>query len=423
MSTASKWFVPPDVYFASIEDYAVVGESAVYVKTNLIEYPGHREMAVYDSESVCPGVRELRLCVDDIFRLFADDYDDDDDDDEGLRLLYADVDRDNEEHQQRVRDAAMAGFVEAESTDVQEAKRGIVEHWAMSDKHELPEDIREERMAKHEEAFENEARRGTVGYVPKQLIDYVLGLKSEEDRRRVLMIISRQHRRKSPRPVLLLLGMIDKFSPGVREGWLIGYDFYANNIIIKPYNAVDGTRTEHPLTEKWDTQLPDDGVSWKGHPVDFVAHELRQFSKEIDDHEKREQESKSERQTYGFKLLVYNTITRWIHRHWDALTSVKPAENEVAYCPADELEGLRDRIQAEAEKVTFTYQTPDKEDRLMLLFKNMQRALEALETAIQYEVHVAKEAGKEDVALNAAKLYGRGVEQLRSFNLNPEKPL
>lgn len=422
MSTASKWFVPPDVYFASIEDYAVVGESAVYVKNNLIEYPGHREMAVYDSEPVCPGVRELRLCVGDTFRLFADDYDDKDND-EGLRLLYADVDRDNEEHQQRVRDAAMAGFVGAESTDVQEAKRGIVEHWAMSDKHELPEDMREERMAKHEEAFENEAQRSTVGYVPKQLIDYVLGLKSEEDRRRVLMIISRQHRRKSPRPVLLLLGMIDKFSPGVREGWLIGYDFYADNIIIKPYHAVDGTRTEHPLTEKWDIQLPDDGVSWKSHPVDFVAHELPQLLKEIDDHEEREQESKSKSQTHGFKLLAYHTVIRWIQRHWDAMTSVEPFESEVAYCSADELGEFEDIIQVEAEKVTFTYQRPDKEDPLMPLFKLMQRSLEASEAAVQYEVHLAKEAGKEDVALNAAKLYERGVEQLRSFNLNPEKPL
>ncbi|KAI4096371.1 MAG: hypothetical protein LQ339_007013 [Xanthoria mediterranea] len=422
MSTASKWFVPPDVYFASIEDYAVVGESAVYVKNNLIEYPEHRALAVYDSTPVCPGVRERHPDMGDIFRLFVDD--EHNRDDEGLRLLYADVDRDNEEHQQRVRDAAMAGFVEAESTDVQEAIRGIVERWAMRAKHEQPEDIREERMAMHEEAFEDEARRGTVGYIHKHLIDHVLGLKSEEDRRRVLMIISRQHRRKSPRPVLLLLDMIDKFSPGAKEGWLIGYDFYADKIIIKPYHAVEGTGSEHPLTEKWDIQLPDDGVSWKGHPVDFVAHELPQLLKEIDDHEEREQESKSKSQTYGFKLLAYHTVTRWIHRHWDAMTSVKPAESEVAYCSADELEGFEDRIQAEAEKFTFTDQTPDKEDDpLMLLFKNMQRALEVLETAVQYEVHGAKEAGKEDMALNAAKLYKRGVEQLRSFNLNPEKPM
>lgn len=421
MSTASKWFAPPDVYFASIEDYAVDGESAVYVKNNLIEDPEHRALAVYDSTPVCPGVRELHPDLGDIFRLFVDDehnYGD-----EGLRLLYADVDRDNEEHQQRVKDAAMAGFVEAESTDVQKAIRGIVERWAMRAKHEQPEDIREERMAAHQEAFEDEARRGTVGYIQKHLIDHVLGFKSEEDRRRVLMIISRQHRRKSPRPVLLLLGMIDKFSPGVKEGWLIGYDFYADHIIIKPYHAVEGTGSEHPLTEKWDIQLPDDGVSWKGHPVDFVAHQLPQLLKEIDDHEEREQESKSESRNYGFKLLVYHTVTRWIHRHWDALTNVEPAESEVAYCSADELEDFEDRIQAEAEKVTFTYQTPDKEDRLMLLFKNMQRELEVLETAVQYEVHVAKEAGKEDVALNAAKLYERAVEQLRSFNLNPEKPL
>lgn len=421
MSTAGKWFAPPDVYFASIEDYAVVGESAVYVKNNLIEDPEHRALAVYDSTPVCPGVRELHPDMGDIFRLFVDDehnYGD-----EGLRLLYADVDRDNEEHQQRVKDAAMAGFVEAESTDVQKAIRGIVERWAMRAKHEQPEDIREERMAAHQEAFEDEARRGTVGYIQKHLIDHVLGFKSEEDRRRVLMIISRQHRRKSPRPVLLLLGMIDKFSPGVKEGWLIGYDFYADHIIIKPYHAVEGTGSEHPLTEKWDIQLPDDGVSWKGHPVDFVAHQLPQLLKEIDDHEEREQESKSESRTHGFKLLVYHTVTRWIHRHWDALTNVEPAESEVAYCSADELEDFEDRIQAEAEKVTFTYQTPDKEDRLMLLFKNMQRALEVLETAVQYEVHVAKEAGKEDVALNAAKLYERAVEQLQSFNLNPEKPL
>ncbi|KAI4255735.1 MAG: hypothetical protein L6R42_006591 [Xanthoria sp. 1 TBL-2021] len=390
MSTAGKWFVPADEYFGSIEDYAVVGESVLFVKNHLIDDIYYRDLDVYlpeDSEPKFIDVIDHHLYCGDLFSEL--------DANEGPQLLYADVDRDNKEHQQLVKDAAKAGFVEAESKDVQEAKKRMLEylnaprHCCPSDKHELSASEREERTAAMNKALKSlevEERMGSTGYIHKRMIEY--------------------------------------FTEGVKEGWLIGYDFYANNIIIKPYHAVDGT--EHPLAEKWDIELPDDGVSWKGHPAEFVLDKMGQLLKEIDNNKNSDQESKLKTEIYGFKLLAYHTVTRWLLRHRDPIASVGSSEGDVPEYNAHGLRVFCHTISEAAEKVPFPYKKQDKEKRParpMPTFKYMQTLLEDYEGTVRQDALAAKKAGKEDVAQNVAKLYEQLLEQLRSFNLNPEKSL
>ncbi|KAL8880110.1 MAG: hypothetical protein Q9192_008090, partial [Flavoplaca navasiana] len=78
------------------------------------------------------------------------------------------------------------------------------------------------------------------------------------------------------------------------------------------------------------------------------------------------------------------------------------------------------------EKVPFPHCPEASEEgsiRSKPALKYMETLLEDYEMDIREQALEAKKAGKEDVAQNVAKLYGNLLEQLRSFNMNPEKPL
>ncbi|KAL8766557.1 MAG: hypothetical protein Q9209_006700 [Squamulea sp. 1 TL-2023] len=411
MSATSKWFAPANVYLAATEDYAVVGESALYIKNHLIDDPTYHNLDGFlhgGPEPRLVDMLEHPLLYGDIFR-----------DEDGPRLVYADVNRDNEEHQRKWKNAAKAGVLEEESDKIKEAKKKLFEdlstHYQYcaseeSDEDKLPESNHEQLKASIEESHER------TGHVSRTMIDHVLKLKDEGDRRDVLTFLSRQHRRKSQRPVLLLIGMVEKFSEGVKEGWLIGYDFYTNNIIIKPYHAVN--TTQHPLAEKWDVDVPEDGVSWKGRPAEFVIKKIHSRANPDKDLESADAIS-----SYGYQLLAYYSIARWIFIHWDAVASIEPLMGE------DERQKLRKACETmveQSEDVLFPYKRPEKEGawaKPMPTFEYMQTLLEDYEMNVRFDALKAKEAGKEDVAQNVAKLYEQLLLQLQSFNANPEKPL
>ena len=421
-STASRWFVPAEEYLAATEDYAVVGDSAYFVKNHLIDDPTYYDIL----DGALAEDREARLIdvLDDPL-FHGDIYGTG----EGERLVYADVDRDSEEHRQLWKAVAKAGSLEEESAEIKEAKKKLFEHLSAqchccsgesSDEDESPESKNEERAASIKKTHER------TGHVSSKMIDYVLKLEREQARRNVLTILSRQDRRKSQRPVMLLVGMIDKFSEGVKEGWLIGYDFYANNIIIKPYHADD--RTQHPLAKKWDIDLPDDGVSWKGHPAVFVVDKLFELQTEIENSKNIEHQTDGKDESYSFKLLAYVSVGSWILKHWDAVASIKQTDGTT---PLKDEERRRFRavdnaIDVEAGKLPFPFKKRHRQDvsaSSVPTMQSTQRMLEDCEMNVRRDALRAKDAGKENVAQNVAKLYEQLLGRLQSFNLNPEKPL
>ncbi|KAL8647006.1 MAG: hypothetical protein Q9226_006614, partial [Calogaya cf. arnoldii] len=371
MSIARKWFVPDDEYLASVENYALVGTSALYVKNHFIDEPSESDLdkvVLAGSEPMFFDVLDHPICYNP-------------------RLVYADVDRDNEDHERFVKEAVKAGLV-VESKKITEEKKKLFEYVIA---HEYDCRSLGSESGDEEDLLEDEIK-----------IDYVLQLKSEEARRRALTILSRQHRRKSPRPVLLLIGMIDKFSEGVKEGWLLGYDFYTNNIIIKPYHAVDGS--QHPVAQKWDIELPNDGAEMK-----------------------KNQESNLEDmyndETYGFKLLAYHSITRWMRDHWDLLPNIVTTDGVRSLGGVEnfEIEPIYDAMIEEMQEVPFPYKLQSK--ATLPTLKHMQVLLEDWERRVRRDAVEAKQAGEEDVAQNMAKLYEQLLGQLRSFDMGPRKPL
>ncbi|KAL8670620.1 MAG: hypothetical protein Q9168_004851 [Polycauliona sp. 1 TL-2023] len=420
MSFAGKWFVSNDEFRASTEDYAVVGEDAVYYKNHYIDEPSNPDLGgISPADPMFVDLSDNPMIIDLIDH--PDIYD--------PRLVYADVNRDDEAHQKIYEDVVKAGFMEEGSEKIKEIvdklkKLRISHQGCCAGHHEDEEDAPDDqddvqlpvRTMKHQ---------GALGRT-QSMIDDVLKLEDEEERRLALLFMSRQSRRKMTRPVMLLIGMIDKFSEGVKEGWLVGYDFYTENIIIKPYHAIDGT--QHPLAEKWDIELPDDGVSWKGHPADFVANKLLPLQEQIDKPKAEKPEEEIKDDTYGFKLLAYHSLIKWMQYHFDALADINQADGttllkDIGFRKINE---IYDSVFDEMFHIPFVHKRQDKKEAMagsMPTLKYMQDLLEEYEYDVRLDALDAKKAGKEEVAQNVAKLYGQLLEQLRSFNLDPEKPL
>ncbi|KAL8885941.1 MAG: hypothetical protein Q9215_006280 [Flavoplaca cf. flavocitrina] len=429
MSIANKWFVPEDEYLASTEDYAMVGESALFVKNHLIDNPAQR-LANHLSGISDPNFHDIiyhGLHDGDLYRSRGGGS-------LSPQLVYTDVDRDSEEHQRLVKDAAIEGLTDEDSSVIKEESKKLTEFMhkhcpgCLDGVEDLSEFECEELNAALEDGKEDngEQQKGPSGYMSEMMIEYVLQLEKEEDRRQALTVISGQGRRRNPRPVLLLLNIIYKVSEGGQKGWLIGYDFYANNIIIKPFQAKDGT--QHPLAEKWDVELPEDGVSWKGRPTEFIYNKLFPLNDEIVKNKKSNAAKETPNETYGFKLLAYYLIGDWLRSNWDAIMSIKPTEGETPLKREVQYEVSRccGTFEMETEKVPFPH-CPEASDEGSICsrpaLKYMETLLEDYEMDVREQALEAKKAGKEDVAQNVAKLYGNLLEQLRSFNMNPEKPL
>lgn len=226
--------------------------------------------------------------------------------------------------------------------------------------------------------------------------------------------------RKLQRPVILLVGMVEKPSAEESEtkrGWAIVYNLYNNRVTVKPFLS---DKTHHPLAEKWDVDLPDDGISLTGHPSAFVE-KILQLQADI-----KSKKHGRDPLTYGSRILVYYLIAKWLVRHWKALTGIKKAD-DVAAMTDEELETVN-----EAKGIMLA-----KSARIELPSKKQQRTakkairafgfllsdLEDYEMAIRSKAVRAKEAGNEAAAKNAAKLYSQLWEQLQAFDIDPEKGL
>ncbi|KAL8805268.1 MAG: hypothetical protein Q9182_002036 [Xanthomendoza sp. 2 TL-2023] len=399
MTTASKWFVPEEEFLARTEDYAVVGYSATWVKNHLLD--------TYSAD------------VDDVVNhpaMYGDIFGTED----GERLVYADVDRDNHEHQDITQDIAKGGFL-AEDIDQETTKKLFDSLSIIHATHDIDiEDSAEDTQGKtkrEQRAARLERTLKQTGYVSSRMIDYVLELEGEENRRKVLAVLSRQNLRKVQRPVMLLIGMIDKFSAGVREGWLIGYAFNTHNIIIKPYHA---DKTQHPLAEKWDVELPDDGISFRGRPSAFVS-KLLEANAEI---QKGYGDEDIKDPLLGFKLEVYYSAATWMVDHWKALASIEQVDGDIpmTYEGILALDDLIEHIPEVKHPKPYhmtAYQQEVWTSKLNTL-QCMQKILEDNEVSVRWDALEAQRDGQEAVAQKVAKLYEELLEKLQQFNQDPE---
>ncbi|KAI4240566.1 MAG: hypothetical protein L6R40_005054 [Gallowayella cf. fulva] len=428
MSTARRWFVPGTEFLTATEDYAIVGQLAASVQNHLLndwtfdpwEYdtPQEGENRVFSDKLDHP------MACGYCFGFIKDPI-----------LLYADVDRNDNEHQEMCKAIAEQGFLAEEDEKSKEAQRKLLDHLSTfyedsdSDGSEAGGDVGENTPveAKLEDRVASMAEILTrTGFVTGRMIDYLLQLKGEANRRDLLTVLTRQQRRKTQRPVMLLIGTVDKHLGDVKEGWVAAYDFYDNRIIIKPYLA---DKTQHPLAEKWDIELPDDGISFSGRPSELVGN-LLQLQTQLEDEEwcKNQIEDQDKSQILGFRMLVYDSVAGWLLSYWDAVTNIEQIDGETPLKKEDshKIRKLKHTIGDKTSAIEFHYedqQSPVVSKSSIPTLRYMQMMLEDYEVNVRSDAIKAKEEGKETVAENAAKLYGQLLEQLQSFNLDPEKAL
>ncbi|KAL9023009.1 MAG: hypothetical protein Q9196_007430, partial [Gyalolechia fulgens] len=353
-SSTSFWFAPDAEFYAAIEDSVVVGQSASLTRQGLHEdepfFDDDDEDAPRDKEKHPLKLRDLltdTLYYGNCLR-FGND----------AQLLYADIDIHDPCELDINKRVAKAGFLEQESDKSKQARENLIDHlaslpwqtdnfWDGDPDHLDDEDDRDEeevkkkrqRLKERYERMYNKVKdadkykedreritrefEGDYGLLSSDKVDYILGLEDEKDRREVLNVCSNQSMRKFQRPVVLLVGTIEKPSMeecGTQEGWAMVYNFYNNHITIKPLVS---HKTHHPLAQKWDVEIPDDGICSTGHPAAFVGKVL-QLKDEL-----KSKEQKGGIQTYASQILVYYFVARWLILHWKALSGIK-VDSEVA---------------------------------------------------------------------------------------------
>lgn len=343
-ATASRWFAPSHEFYASLDDYAIVKVQSAYVRQARI-HPDHGSNRVgFREPSFSDILSSLRLnpCYP-----FAT---------EG-QLVYADVDEENPKHKEDVygRIAKEVPLdAESESESVKSARKHLIEHlateWFKSESGNPTEnddndkDVSEahHRLSRTKAMFTGMLQDGVID---DAVIEYILGAaETETAKRDLLNIVSSQTRHRSHRPVLVLVDLIDDMQSsevGVTTGWVIGYEFVENLLIIKPFLS---TPDRHPLGGSWYDSLPDDGISFFGSPATFVEKYYYNTTQgAVDDDVADADADQTPPATatsaspfpphHGFQPLIHTIAAKWIHRLWDSLFSSSSSSSSFPSSP------------------------------------------------------------------------------------------
>ncbi|KAI4193464.1 MAG: hypothetical protein LQ350_008306 [Teloschistes chrysophthalmus] len=401
MSTASKWFVPDEEFFASTEDYAIFGQPESMIHP-LVRYHWEDFLEPYFLEGD-EAEAQHDISVGKEYS-FSGSFGNMCDLGVSQQLLYTDVDCNDPKHKTIRRRVAAAGCLKEESEKSKEVREKLIKNLVIAKlSHLSVEDADEATAEEREDTVQ--LLKDAPGVVSGKIVNIILSLEDEGERRETLNVLSGQHLRKIQRPVLLLIGMAEKHSTkedGTNEGWAVAYNFYEDRLIIKPFLSDEA---HHPLTEKWDTDLPDDSISFSGRPSGIVER----FWKIHSDIQKKEHHKDTT--AFSYRVLVTLFTMQWIRKHWKALCATKHAKG-------DNSPTLSKDVDPKFEEAEGRSLRP-----WIRVFKYMQDMLEMHEGPIRHDVAKVKEAGREVAAKNAVKLYDRLLEQLRSFNLDPEKEI
>lgn len=452
-SSTDFWFQSDDEFYAAVEDNVVVGQTASMTRQGLREdepfaFDGTDfDDDDHDENSAPVEEEEYPLKLKDIL-LNPYHYGNSLGCDADSQLLYADVDNHDSSKLDINQSVAKCGFLEEESDRSKLMKAKLLDHLAslplgwQSDnfwntdpdlEYEDSEDedkIKEMRQKLKKETDERYGKKKDwdtfqrdrsfvernlerdYGLLCPDKVNYLLSL-DEVDGREVLNIFSNQCKRKLKRPVVLLIGAVDKPSmqkPGTKEGWAVVYHFFSNKITVKPF-LLD--KTHHPLAQNWDTDVPNDGICLTGNPAIFVDKVLQ-----------LEADIKSElNEAHTSQILVYYVVARWLILHWKALSAIK--DDGQATMTDENREKVSDAkrfMLRESAKIDVPREKPQPAPKKTIrVFEHLQAHLEDYEAAIRHEAIKAKDAGNETAADDAVKLYGKLTEMLQEFNMNAEK--
>lgn len=381
---AARWFVSDSEWAALNADYALVHENAAAV---------HRTLQEYNEDPPFKSYASYRDFLEDMkdrpspFYVFT----------EGS-LLFADVDQHNPRHQKQVLAWAKEPLLKTKAKDTITAETALLSVWGGR--------TTAENLVKSVMAWEG---------LRDVFVSYIMNADDKTHRQECLRVLSGQVLRPSPRPILMLVTMVDSTlapAPASTEGWVCAYDFLANELIIKPFVAKQG---HHPLGDPWSAATVPDGVSFRGSPAKLV----KRFSTTV------------EIATWpngGFSTVVYIRVAKWILRYWDALevantnaggSDAMGEKDKSALVAAittfkSELAGMDFPVPT-TETVGGEVEKTDKGERVEgALF--LQHYLEDEEDRFRLEALYGREFGPEGVGERIAGFWDELMGLVRAFN-------
>ncbi|MCJ1263066.1 hypothetical protein MMC22_002936 [Lobaria immixta] len=403
-STADRWFVPDHEYYNSIQDYAVVGYTTIRASEELSAYDSKRSHYL-DDDATFMTEYDPRNAFDHNLRIRTYPFS------HFGRLLYADVDDKNPAHKEKVYgEIAKEIPIEEKSEETTEIMEQLVKTLA-------PIFYKLDDVPENEKKLVEENREGWTlidleelieqRLLNKHIVSCILTAKTVEEKEEILNLFSGQTRTPTKRPVLSLISMIDSMQttePGETRGWVTGYDFINDLLLIKPFVSKGG---KHPLAEKWHGDVAQDGVSFSGT--------LRDFAKAYIEWGKRVDAVDEHRKHDGFKMIVHTHAAEWIDACFE---TVNAAEFHVDRLAIQEVIGT---IKKAMEKIEFPIVEKKEKDCGFELspFRRILNMVETEEPLIRGIAVEAKKLGEEKIARNIARLYESVHNQIKAFNENP----
>ena len=236
----------------------------------------------------------------------------------------------------------------------------------------------------------------------------LFALESPEDQRKLLEMVSGQHLKEIKRPVMLLICMIDTRQTttyGCTEGYAAAFDVAMDHLIIRPFRSDKDT---HPLTGRWSSHVPDDGISISCASEDFIHGFTLMAANLENEHD-------------NFKLMVHRHVMQYYLEIW-----------KFNFIPCFDIpedpDKLRTRVEEADRKIwerLSSTKFPVKEKEWLLPpgglvgFRKLQQLLKDQEPELRKDAVKANSDGDDQVAENAAVVCEKIMELIRDFNADP----
>ena len=346
------------------------------------------------------------------------------------QLIYADANQKDPEHRRSVRDIeAMKPWVTEAEKETKYAKHSLLDYIRQDyaatrnesgsetegeddektvkdgDTTGKDDDKTDEELS-DEEALEFAYKRTSLGHVDDSLVDFILELENPSTKREVLRILSHQMMMSKPRPVMILIALLESMKPNEgtnKSGWAVGYDVIENKILIKSFEC---KADEHPLAEPWYSDSAIDAFYVAESPDTFASNLISSKQTELpgdDEH---------------YRSVITCMAGKWIEWHSLALKlSDEKSENLRQALTAIE-------FRLEEEKITETTKPkPVKFNAAQQKCIELRWMLIESEDYMRDVAVLAKEEGHETSANNLAKHFEKVLKDLNQMIESPNTPL
>lgn len=392
MSNATaNWFLPTSTWKRLTQDYALVLHPATPIRRELrmhdrLPYNHYRNLQDYADDWYDHRYRFLPCG--------------------SSNLVYADCDQGSSTHQALVKRWAEQTEAETEDPSIVEEKAKLIA--AARAKFDFVYGATDNKPISSDAAVLTDLRH-QIGRERSWTIKYILKLPSRAAKESVLRLLSEQDRTKIVRPTMLVLDMLDSCqssTAGETHGWVSGYDFLTNVLVIKPFVS---RPDHHPLGDPWLARpVPNDGVSFRGSPQELVTLVTD------DDHGFGPTASPA----HPFSRLVRMEAASWVLEYAKAL----PIDTGSVEALASVYEEREDKTCDMYEATAFPNQrkeAPADHDEVKVLWEASLAGLESAEVEFRRAAVGARERGREGEVRNLVRVYERMVGELRALVEEP----